>query len=324
MTLSAAEQSFFGIAKEATVGTAVAPTNFLRATAFNPVSNPNPLTDDSMQGSMVKVYDTIPGVIQTSVAIDGYVYADEINWYLASILGDFAVTGAGDPYTTAWSIKNNGQPKTYTLTDYDGNAATAYAGMVCSDLTINVTKDGLASFTSTWVGLSQASASTPTEVPGTTRALPTWAAAVTLNSLTTFKFIDYSVSIKRTVTADATLANSQSPSIIFAGGDLDVTGTATIAYDSSTGPTALGYSRTQGQIPLLIDIVSPASANRELKIQTSDVTFTTAPIGRTLGTYSTLAATWQANANATDAGVSAGKSPILVTTKAANPTGTYA
>ena len=324
MTLVAAEQTFLGIAKESTAGTAVAPTNYLRVTGLTPASQPNALMDESLQGSMVKNYDTLAGVNQTAVGVEGNVYADEIGWFLASILGDVATTGASDPFSTTFAIKNNGQPKTYTLTDYDGNAATAYAGMMCSDLTITYSQDGLAAFSSSWVGLNQASASTPTETPGTTKALPTWAAAPTINSLGTFKVIDYSCAIKRTVSAEGTLSNSQNPTIIFAGGDLDVTGTATLVYDTSSGPTALGYSRAFTQIPFIVDLVSPASANRELKIQTSNVTFTTAPLGRSAGRYATLAVSWQSNANATDVGASGGKGPILVTTKSATTSGTYA
>lgn len=323
MSLVAAEQTFLGIAKEATVGTAVAPTNFLRITGLTPASQPNALMDESLQGSMVKTYDTLAGVNQTTVGVDGNVYADEIGWFLASILGDVATTGVSDPFSTTFAVKNNGQPKTYTLTDFDGNAATAYAGMMCSDLTITYSQDALATFTSTWVGLSQASASTPTETPGVTKALPTWAAAPTINSLATFKVIDYACSIKRTVSAEGTLSNSQNPTIIFAGGDLDVSGTATLAYDTSTGPTALGYNRAFTQIPFVVDLISPASANREVKIQTTNVTFITSPLGRTAGKYATLAVSWQSNANTTDVGASGGKGPILVTTKSATTTGTY-
>ena len=324
MSLVAAEQTFLGIAKEAVVGTALAPTNYLRVTNLAPVSNPNALMDESLQGSMVKVSDTIGGVNQTTFGVDGNVYADEIGWFLASILGDVATTGVSDPFSTTFAIKNNGQPKTYTLTDFDGNAATAYAGMMCSDLTINYSQDALATFTSTWVGLSAASATTPTATPGTTKALPTWAVSPLINSLGTFKVIDYSCAIKRTVSAEATLSNSQSPTIIFAGGDLDVTGTATLAYDTSTGPTALGYSRAFTQIPVVVDLVSPASANREVKIQTTNVTFITSPLGRTAGKYATLAVSWQSNSNTTDVGASGGKGPILVTTKSASVSGTYA
>jgi hypothetical protein len=278
--------------------------------------------DDGLQGSMVKNYDTIPGVYQSTVGLGGNVYSDEIGWLLASILGDVATTGAGDPYSTTFSAKNNGQPKTYTLTDYDGVAAQAWAGCMCSDLSLTFSQDALLTYAATMAALSAASASTPTETPGTTKALPTWASTVTINSLSTFKVIDLSVDIKRTVSTEGTLANSQTPSIVFAGGDLDVTGSATLVFDT----TAQGYARvsTGNAFPIVVDLVSPASANREVKLQMSACQFTATPAERTLGRYETLAVTFQTNANSTDAGASGGKSPIKATTKAANPSGTYA
>jgi hypothetical protein len=323
MTLVAAEQSFLGIALETTAGTPVAPTNFLRVAAdsLRPTGQPNALMDESMQGSMVKTYDTIAGVNQTSVPFGGNVYADEIGWLLASILGDLTVTGAGDPYTTTFAAKNNGQPKSYTLTDYDGIGAVAYGGCMCSDLSFTYSQDGLLTYAATMAALNFAGASNPTEVPGTTKALPTWAASVLINSLSTFKVIDFSCDIKRTVSTEATLANSQFPTILFAGGDLDVTGTATLVMDT----TAQGYGRgNYTHVPLSIDLISPASANRDVKLVMTDTVFTAVSEERSFGRYTTTAVTFQANANSTDAGASGGKSPIKATTKAANPSGTYA
>lgn len=320
MTLVAAELSFLGIALETTPGTPVAPTNFLRVTGLTPSGQPNYHMDDSMQGSQVKTYNSVAGVNQSSVPFGGYIYADEIGWALASILGDVAVTGASDPYSSVFAAKNNGQPKTYTLTDFDGSGATAWGGAMCSDLQISYGQDALATYAATWAALNFASASTPTNSTGATVALPTWAAQVTINSLSTFKVIDFQCDIKRTVSVEATLANSQWPTIVFAGGDLDVTFSATLVFDT----TALGYSRSGTQVPVVVDLISPASANRELKLQMSASTFTAAPVERQLGRYATLAVTGQANANATDVGASGGKSPIKVTTKSATPTGTYA
>lgn len=322
MTLVAAESTFIGIALETTPGTPVAPTNFLRVSAdsLRPSGQPNFLMDDSLQGSLVKTYDTIAGVNQSTVPFGGNVYADEIGWLLASILGDVTVTGAADPYSTAFSAKNNGQPKTYTVTDYDGVGATAWGGCMCSDLSVTFGQDALLTFAATMAALNYASASTPTETPGTTKALPTWAATVSINSLSSFKVIDFACAIKRTVSMEATLADSEFPTIAFAGGDLDVTGSATLVYDT----TAQGYSRAGSAVPIVVDLVSPASADREVKLQMSSCQFTAAPLERTLGKYATIAVAFQTNANTTDAGTSGGKSPIKATTKAANPSGTYA
>jgi hypothetical protein len=118
---------------------------------------------------------------------------------------------------------------------------------------------------------------------------------------------------------EATLADSQWPTIAFAGADLDVTGSATLVYDT----TAQGYSRANAGVPVVIDLVDPRVSGRELKLQMSSCQFTAAPIERTLGKYATLAVTWETNANSTDAGTSGGFSPIKATTKSAIADGTY-
>lgn len=322
MTLVATEQSFVGIALETTPGTPVVPTNFLRvsADALRPQGQPNFMPDDGLRGSTAKNYDHIAGVNVSSVPLGGNVYVDEIGWLLASILGDVTVTGSVDPFTTAFASKNNGQPKTYTITDYDGVGATAWGGCMCSDLSFTYGQDGILTYAATLPAMNYASAATPTETYTNTRALPTWAATVTINSLSTFKVIDFSCDIKRTVAMEATLSNSQFPTIAFAGADLDVTGSATLVFDT----TAQGYSRANSGIPVVIDLNDPRVANRELKLQMSSCQFTAAPIERTLGRYATLAVTWETNANATDAGTSGGFSPIKATTKSAIASGTYA
>lgn len=321
------EFSFLGIAKETVAGTAVPPTAYLRPMTFKPTENVPALYDQSMQGSMAKTYDAIPGVTSVSYQADGNLYADEVNWWLAMLLGDVVVSGASDPYTTTHSLLNTspGQPGTKTLTDYNGNDARSFSSCRCSSLNVKWTADGLATISAQVMGLASASAATPTpSFPTATHALPSWKAQASINSVTAVKVLDMEFDIKRTVTAVPTLSNSQAPDSIFTGGDCECTGSATLVYDTTNGPTVFGLYRALTPVPISVDLLSTESAAHEVKFTSSSAVLDAASIDRASGRFVELPVTFYGIANATDAGASGGKSPVKAVTKAQLPTGTYA
>ena len=321
------EFSVVGWAKETTPGTVVAPTNYLRLNTLAPVINVPALYDQSMQASMAKTYDAIPGVTSATYQADGNLYADEVNVYLQSILGDIAVSGAADPYTTTHAVLNTspGQPKTYTITDYNGNNARALGSARCSSLNVKWAADGLATVSAQFMAINYATAATPTpSFPAGTHALPGWKAQASINSVTAVKVLDMEFDIKRTVTAVPTLSNSQAPDTIFAGGDVECSGSATIIYDTAQGETTYGLYLAQTQVPISIDLLSTESAAHEVKFQCSVAIIDSARIDRASGRYVQLPVTFYGIANSTDAGTSGGKSPVKAITKAQLPSGTFA
>lgn len=320
------EFAIVGIAKEVTTGTAVVPASYLRLNTLAPVINVPALYDQSMQASMAKTYDAIPGVTSATYQADGNLYADEVNWWLAMLLGDVVVSGASDPYTTTHSVLNTspGQPGTKTLTDYNGNNARALASCRASSLNVKWTADGLATITSQLTAISFATAATPTpSFPTATHALPGWKAQASINSVTAVKALDMEFDIKRTVTAVPTLSNSQSPDVIFAGGDVECTGSVTLVYDTVQGENMLLLYLAQTPVPISIDLLSTESAAHEVKFQCSTAILDSAKIDRASGRYVELPVTFTGIANATDAGGSGGKSPVKAITKAQLPSGTY-
>lgn len=323
------ELSFVGIAKETVPNTPVAPSNYLRPTGLTPQIVIPPLADNSITGDMGKTANIVQGPTQQTFQIDGPVFCDEIGWSLAALLGDLTVTGAGDPFTTTFSLLNTspGQPKTYTITDYNGSQARAYANSVCSELTVNFTSDGLVTYTSMWQGIGFATATKPTQSYTTTVVQPAWAATVSLNAIVGVLVTDFSITIKRTVTPVPALGG-QSVDAQFAGGDLEATGSLTAVYDSTNGETVIGlYTGSAGastQVPLSIDLSPAGSPARELKFQMTTAVLDNVTNTRETASYNKLACTFQGVKNATDVGTSAGKAPVKVTTKAGLASGTYA
>lgn len=323
------ELTVTGIAKQASVGTGLAATNFFRNTNVVPQPNVPYLPDNSFQGDMAKVHDLIQGPTSSSFQLDGNLYADEIGWALASLLGDLTVTGTQDPFTTAFSLLNStqGQTKSYTITDWNGSDGSWYVDSKCNELSLAYTADGLTTYTSKWDGIAVSSTTQPTPSFTATHALPSWKTSVSINSLVGPLVHDISLDLKRTnVLVPAMQSTSAQPvAAIFNAGDLDYTGSMTLAYDTTNGNTVYGYFKNGTVIPLTIDLNTTENAvAHEVKFVSTQAIVTMATLQRSSANYVTLQIQFEGVANTTDVGSSAGRAPVKVTTKSQIASGTYA
>src|SRR4029077_6988863 len=91
----AVPQTTIGIAKETTRYTPVAPAFWSKVKSPKYKPDLTMIEDDTLQGSMVKVYETIPGLRYDSHGWDSYLYMD-----LLPLLA-IAELGAADTVTTA-------------------------------------------------------------------------------------------------------------------------------------------------------------------------------------------------------------------------------
>jgi len=322
------ELSIIGIAKQSVIGTGVAPTNYLRLTDVKPQPNVPYLADNSFQGDMAKVHDLIQGPTSTSFEMNSNLYADEIGWVLASLLGDVSTSGTQDPFTTTFALLNStqGQTKSYTITDWNGSDGTQYVDSKANELALSYTADGLVTVDSKWDGITAASTTQPTATISATHALPAWKNTVSINSLSGPLVTDLSLSIKRTnVPVPAMAASSTQPvAAIFNAGDLDYTGSATVVFDTTNGNTIYGYFKNGTIVPLVIDLNSTESAAHEVKFTSTQALITMATLQRASANYVSLAIQFEGVANTTDVGASAGRSPVKATTKSGTASGTYA
>lgn len=81
-------KQFVGLAKETTQGTAVAPTQTIPVTKFDPEDKPVALYDKSWTGSMSLDRGLQLGVVKTTFSMSGYVLADTVVPLLVNIMGD--------------------------------------------------------------------------------------------------------------------------------------------------------------------------------------------------------------------------------------------
>ncbi|MFJ8437674.1 phage tail tube protein [Kitasatospora griseola] len=315
------ERSFAGIAKETTFGTAVAATAFIPVTDIKPKDKLTLLDDKGYRGSMVEVYDKISGPLWAELEFGGDVFPDTIGWAVTGILGDLTTTGASAPFTHAAAVLNTGtaQPPSYTFTDYYAITARQYAGLKFSELGFKFSGDGLLQYSAKGLALASAAASAP--VPSFTSGAPIagWTGAVQIAGVSSLLLLDGEFTVKRPVTALNTADGSQAPYALWSG-PVSVAGKMTLIMEDDAQLTnyltnakpALDFNFSQG---------AGASAV-QVKLHASKCAYSDAEISRGKD-YIELSVTYEALANATDAGTSGGYSPCKITLQNAVTSGTY-
>lgn len=321
MAANSTARSILGIAKETTFGTAVAPTAFMPVTPPTPKDNLTLLVDKGLRGSMVDEYDEISGPLSSTFDFGGDVFADTVPWMLTGVLGDLTTTGASAPFSHALAVLNtgDGQPPSYTLTDYYAVAARAYAGAKFSDFGFAFSADSMFTYTAKAVALGSATATTPTPSYTAIQPVASWNGIVQIGGATMANVIDGAVDIKRPVTVVNAVDGSQAPYKLWSG-PVGVSGKLTIVMEDDS---QLTNYLTNAQPSLDINFTTGSGAAlTQIKLHMTKVVYTAADISRGKD-YVELGITFNAKANATDIGASAGYSPIKCTIQNAITTGVY-
>lgn len=314
--------SFLGIAKESTLGTPVA------STAYIPIDKPTPkdsltlLQDKGLRGSMVEVYNEISGPKHSTFDFGGDVFPDTIPWMLAGVLGDLSTTGASAPYTHALAVLNSadGQPKSYTLTDYYATGTRQYAGAKFSELAFKFNGDSMLTYSAKATAFASVTASLPTPSFTSIPPIAAWTGAVQIGGTPVTNVLDGEVTIKRPVTVIQPVAGSQNPGNLWSG-PVSVDGKMTLVMEDDT---QLTNYLNNSQPSLDINFAGGAGATAiQVKLHMTNVVYSAADIGRGKD-YVELAVSFSARANTTDIGTSGGYSPIKATIQNAVIAGTYA
>jgi hypothetical protein len=318
----ASQLSFLGIAKEATVGTAVAPTAFIPVQPPSGKDNITLLQDKGLRGALVDVYDDIAGPKSGTYEFDGDVIPDTFGWLAAAILGDIATTGASAPFTHTVSTLNSGsgQPKSYTLTDFYSAATRAYPGAMFNELDIKFSADGMLTYSAKATTFGSGTATKPTASFTAVTPLASWIGSVTLAAAPTAVCLDGEINIKRDASIINAVDGTQNPAQIWLG-PVSVSGKLTLVMEDdtvltqylSTGSTTLTVNFAQGTGTSAVQVQAVMS---KVKLSGADI-----DRGKD---YVTLSVAFDALANSTDIGTSGGYSPIKLTIQNAITTGTYA
>lgn len=311
-----------GIVKEASYGAGGVAAMLLPCTAVGtPADVVGQLVDRSWRGSAVDSVNHVPGTTDGAVSLGGNVTPDTIGFPLVGILGDVAVA-SGTTKTHTISVLNSGaqQPPSYAVTISDPIGPLLYAGCKFTAVKLDFTPDGLLTWAADLVGFDAAAGSALPVTASAEKVIAGWVGVVTIGGTVETRVMAASVEFTRPVTAKRNVTGVQRPwlqrseMVKVAGSMTLVASTDSYRQLALLGTsTSLDINYSQGA----------GAALRQLKVHCSDVTLISAP--RDYGQqWIELAVTFETDANATDAGVSGGLSPVKVTLQNQIAAGVYA
>ena len=327
MAVQPSVKSFLGLALETTKGTAVTATDYVPITlnSFKPVEMINELLDNGIRGSMVENYNYVQGRRHTEIDFAGPVFADTIGYFVAGIMGDVTTTGASAPYTHTIALKNavgtsgDAQPKALTITDYYAAGVRQFPGCQVHDLEFTFNADGMLEYTSKVTGYPSATTTAPT--PSFSTVVPTqvWTGTVTVGGTTISNAVTGTLKLERKVDPIFGIANTQAPYSVFLGA-LTVTGQVTFVMEDDTQLTNF-LSNTQPALTFTWATGSGSTAT-QFAVTASKSAYTAAVVDRSKD-YVEVTVDFNSLGNTTNAGATAGYSPVKFTLQNAKASGTY-
>lgn len=233
-----------------------------------------------------------------------------------------AITAVVVNFTTAASLLNTGstQPPSYTMIDSDSVNALSYPGMRFSECGLKFDGAGKFEYTAKAVGLSSSIVSAPTASYTAVPIVAGWTGAVSLGGSANATVVTGELNLKRPVDPINSVDGTQAPYNCWAG-PLAVDGKLVMAMAVDTY-RALYVAGTSTSVDIAFAAGAGASSTL-VQAHMSKVTLSKAD--KTYGkSYIELDIDFEADANITDIGYSAGFSPVRITTKSPVARGIYA
>jgi hypothetical protein len=328
MALQQSVRSYLGIAKEATKGTAVAPTDFIPVAkdSLKPQDIVDPLYDTGLRGSNVLNYAYIQGRTRSTVDFGGAVFADTVGYGIAGLLGSVATTGASAPFTHTISLKNSltsdvdVQPISYTLTDFYAVDVRSYPGCQFSDFSLKFNADGMLEYDTKTTGWASSTVADPTPTFSTILPTPVWRGTVSIGGASVSTAMSGNIDMSRPVTPVYGISNTQNPYQVFLG-PLEVTGKITFLMETDAELTRF-LNNTQPAIVLNWSYGTGASLV-QIQATISKGAYTAAMIERGED-FVQVSIDLNGQSTTTDAGSTGGYAPIKWVLQNAKASGTYA
>jgi len=331
MAVQNTHRSYIGVAKEATHGTAVAPSTYIpvAVSKLKVQDLIDPLFDEGLRGSVVKNFAYVQGRRRATVEFGGPVFADTFPWAVAALLGSVTTTGASAPFTHTVSLKNASttgadvQPTSLTLTDFYAAQVRSYPGCRIHDLTLTFSAEGLLDYDAKGTSWGSATVSTPTPSFSTLTPVPTWQAQVTIGGSVVANSVSGEINLTRPVNPVYAIGTSsgstQQPYSVFVGA-LETKGKFTFVMEDDTQLTNF-LSNTQPAITVNWTNGSGATAT-QIQYTLTKGAYTVAQIERTKD-FVQVMIEFEGLGNTTDAGATAGYNNIKWTFQNAVTSGTY-
>ena len=328
MSVQQSVRSYLGIAKEATKGTIVAPTDFIPVAKDNikPVDVVDPLYDTGLRGSNVVNYNYLQGRTRSTFDFGGAVFADTVGYAIAGLLGSVATTGASAPYTHTISLKNSltsgadDQPISYTLTDFYAADVRSYPGCQFSDFSLKFNADGMLEYDAKTTGWQSSAVADPTPTFSTVLPTQVWRGTVSIAGSAVSNSMTGNIDMARSVTPVYGISATQNPYNIFLG-PLEVTGKITFIMEDDTELTR--YLNNSQPAIVLNWAYGAGAAAVQLQATITKGAYTAAVIERGED-FVQVSIDLNGQGNTTDAGSTGGFAPIKWVLQNAKASGTYA
>lgn len=300
---------FTGLARETTKGTEVAASHYIPVTRADGDEATDVLPDQGMRGSMATLYGAVPGTKSATYDMEGDVYLDTIGFFLAGIMGEASFL-AGPPNTHVFSLNNDrattkGQCPSFTIWDYQGLQARAYTASTLSSFTLRCSAQELLTYSASFTTNASTTETAPTPSFGTLAPIAAWVGTASVAGVSSTLVEEAEISFSRNVSVVQTVDGSQNPIQIWQG-PLSVSGRLMfvapdeaefLRYLNVTQPSLdLAFTQGTGSLTLAMEQLVYNSA----KIERGE-------------DFTQVSAQFDAVANTTNVGASAGFGPITVT-----------
>ena len=301
------QQSFLGIGRETTYGTAVVPGFWIPMSSPKWTPKLKWLPDTSMTGTPALPRDLVPSVRYDEITYKHNLYMDSIGNELLAVLGAAdVVTGTG-PFHHNFKLLNNpatgSQPPSYTIDYFDASQARQAVASRMNQLEFSWSADGAIEVTPSWICNPETDVTLPTNVPTTASFAPGWDIVITINGTTSLIMVSGSLTITRGTASIFTSSGQQGPHLNFAG-PVEAKGKAKFLVETGlssffSGAVGGNNAMIRNPVPLVLTITEPVSGN------TLAITQTTAqfqnPVLDPGQKYLQVDVEWTAVCNATDA-----------------------
>ena len=256
------------------------------------------LIDQGFRGHAAMDYAYAQGAGHSEIDLpDMWFYADDYGHFFMAMLGTDTATTSASSTSHAITLLD-GQPPSYSLTDYNGIDSRQYAGLYFEEMSMKWTTPGRLTLAARAQGKTAATVSKPS-FPAYSSAsvyLP-WQMASTINGAANVHIINMETSLKRKVEPIWGMTNSQQPNLGSVG-PLEVTGKLDFAVADNT-ELNLYLNNTQ---PSATFLLTGASTINTMALHFNSLVFETPTVTDRGKDYLIVNATYRGIYNATDTG----------------------